>query len=124
MEKAKETTVIWPGYELPTGALQKLYRERWLKISQVEMVELTGAKQPYIAEVERCSGKLSEAQAATVADAFDSLGFSRWAASVATCEEEASMVEDMILDDSGIEWMPGDKWRRIEHLRARKGGAA
>lgn len=113
------TTTIWPGYELSTTGLQKLYRERYLKISQTEMAILTGLKQPNIAAYE--CGKV---KSPCVDNAYSMLGFSAWSASIATCDEEASMIEDMLIDDSGAEWMPGTMWAKLEEMRADKKAAS
>lgn len=119
MSMDKRTVTIWPGYELDRSALQRLYRERWLKVTQVEMCRLTGVKQPNLASHEIGTHPLDSVDAA-----FDAVGFKSWASSVATCDEEASMIEDMLTEDSGAEWMPGPMWKQLEEMREKKRGAA
>lgn len=106
---------IFPGYDLPSHELQKLYRERYLKISQCEFCAVTGIKQPNLSAHE--SGHNPQAH---VDKAFEQLNFGRWARSVATCEEEASMIEDMLDETSRLEYMTEAQIETLYSMRKRR----
>lgn len=94
------TIEIYHGYTFSSHLLQKLYRERYLKLSQCDMSKLTGIRQPNLAAHESGRHLLDSVDAA-----FDSVGFNRWASSVATCAEEAEMIADLIDPTSREEYL-------------------
>lgn len=95
-----ERTITIMGREYETTALQKLYRERYLKITQTQMSKLTGQQQPNIAAHE-----IGKSVKPCIDRAFDMLGFSKWASSVVTCKEEAEMLADLLDPTSGLEYL-------------------
>lgn len=114
---------IW-AEQVPTHALQKLYRERYLKISQVEFCSLTGTKQPNLSAHENGKEPFEPLGAAVdekIDAAFDALGFQRWAEHVATSPEEVGMLQDLLDEDSGCSFMNSEQMAALRRMRWKKG---
>ena len=98
------------GHEFPIHALQRLYRERYLKISQLQFCDLTGVKQPHLSAHEAgIPGKWLN----SICRAYDSCGFARWLGYVATTPDEAEMLADLLDPDSGLQWLSGPQAEKL-----------
>lgn len=112
-----EKTVLIMGDGFDVNVLQVIYRECYLKISQIEFCELTGIKQPNLSAHE----KLERPEFYdSVCAAFESLGFYRWLCYVATSPDELAMLHELADTESGSLYLTQSQWKKLQKMRKQK----
>ena len=95
------------GREYKTAKVHQLFRERFLKLSQLQFCRLfPSIKQPNLSAHE--SGDDSK-WLNSIARAYNACGFDRWLDQVATSPEEAELIAELLDEDSGLCYLTAEQ---------------